>query len=174
MNKEKIGPEEYIAQWKARLAREKEVRRDGTTSVVIFRLAANWLALPTAVFREVIEPRVIRKIPHRSNDFLLGLVNVRGRLHLCVHLPNLLKLPMEVSKTSNRAAFARMVVIEKQGSAWVFPVDEIHSLFRFSTQDLVPFSDTQKTSRGILEWQGKTVDLLDENLLFQKIDGSLE
>src|ERR1044071_5337340 len=85
-------PEDYITQWKARLAREKAERRDGKTPVVLFRIEGNWFGLTTQIFREIVESRVIRRIPHRTNPILLGLVNVRGVLHLCINLAALLKL----------------------------------------------------------------------------------
>jgi chemotaxis-related protein WspD len=175
MNQQK--PEEYIAQWELRLAREKAERKGGKTSIVLFRLGEQWLAFPTAYFREVVEPKTIRRIPHRTNDVLLGLVNIRGTLHLCVHLGRLLNLDTESCGTPSpisRATYARMVVIQKDGTAWAFRVDEIYSLHRIEGTDVIPLLNEEKASRGILEWQGRTVDLLDENLLFQKLARTVE
>jgi chemotaxis-related protein WspD len=169
--------DDYITQWRARLAREKAERRDGKISVVLFRLERNWFALTTQTFREIVEPRTIRRIPHRTNPILLGMVNVRGTLHLCVDLAALFKLaPQETpdQPMQNLRAFRRMGVIEKEGNAWAFHIDQIHSLYRVSASDLIPFSDPEKVTRGIIEWQGKTVDFLDENLLFEKLLRSLE
>jgi chemotaxis-related protein WspD len=170
-------PEDYITQWKARLAREKAERRDGKTSVVLFRVGQNWFALATQIFREIAEPKVVRRIPHRTNSVLLGLVNVRGALHLCVNLQALLKIDaqqMPDPSGQKLSAFRRMVVIEKEANAWAFHVDQIHSLYRASNSDVIAFSDPEKVSRGIIEWQGKTVDLIDENLLFERLARSLE
>jgi len=169
--------DDYFTQWRARLAREKAERRDGKTSVVLFRIEQNWFALSTQVFREIVEPRTVRRIPHRSNSILMGLVNVRGTLHLCVNLSALFRLSAQEAPNipgQNLCAFRRLAVIEKDGDAWAFGVDQIHSLYRISTSDLIPFSDAEKSTRGIMEWQGKTVNVIDENLLFQKLFRSLE
>ena len=169
--------EDYITQWKARFAREKAERHDGKTSVVLFRMGRNWFGLATQIFREIAEPRPVRRIPHRTNSVLLGLMNVRGALHLCVNFQTLLKLDpqqMPEQTVQNLSAFRRIVVIEKEGNAWAFQVDQIHSLYRVSASDVVAFSDPEKISRGIIEWQGKTVDLIDENLLFERLARSLE
>ena len=175
MNPQK--PEEYIAQWETRLAREKAQRRDGKTPVVLFRLGENWLALATLLVREVTEPRIVRRIPHRTNEYLLGLVNVRGILRLCIHLGHLLKLETEECHAPNviqRQTYPRMLVIQKAEEAWAFSADEIHSLYRISNADMIRLRDEEKCSKGIIEWQGKTVNVLDENLLFPALARTAE
>src|ERR671919_158923 len=82
----------YIKEWSARLAREKEARQKNTFSAVLVRFGKTRLALPALIVREIVELRKVHKIPHRTNDFLHGIVNIRGRLHLCVDLRTLLGL----------------------------------------------------------------------------------
>src|SRR5690348_9868339 len=48
-------PPGYSAQWTELLARPKLPRVTGTKSVVIFRIGAEWLALPAPAFQEVAE-----------------------------------------------------------------------------------------------------------------------
>jgi chemotaxis-related protein WspD len=175
-------PDDYLSEWTAILAREKEAPRKHTYSALLLKIADRLIALSTNVFREVVEIRQVHTIPHRSNNLLLGLVNIRGTLHLCVNLANLFHLSSpEASTTSGSAqasglirAYRRMVVVEKDGAPWAFAVDEVLSIHRFSPDDIVPLPDPEKASRGIVEWEGKTFDVLDENLFFKKLEQCLE
>ena len=67
-----------------------------------------------------------------------------------------------------------MIVVEKDARPWVFAVDEIFSLQRFPQEEIVPMPDQERATRGIIEWEGNTFDVLDENLFFQRLEGSLE
>src|SRR5262245_26428248 len=44
-------------------------------SVVIFRVANEWLALPTSVVTEVADPRPVHALPHRTGGIVLGVTN---------------------------------------------------------------------------------------------------
>jgi chemotaxis-related protein WspD len=168
-------PDDYIFEWTAVLAREKETPRANTFSALLFRIGGSWLALPTSIFREVVEVRMVHKIPHRSNQKLLGLVNIRGTLHLCADLQNLLKLSADApSQTKSERAYPRMVVVENENKTWAFTVDEILSLQRFAPEEIVPLPDVEKSTRGIVEWEGATFDVLDENLFFKRLEQILE
>ena len=175
-------PADYLSEWTAVLAREKETPRNHTYSALLFRISDHHAALSTNVFREIVDIRRVHTIPHRSNDLLLGLVNIRGTLQLCVNLTNLFHLSGEETPSSElkpkpdgmNRAYRRMVVVEKDGSPWAFAVDEILSLQRFSPGEIVPLPDPEKASKGIVEWDGKTFDVLDEDLLFKKLAQCLE
>jgi chemotaxis-related protein WspD len=169
-------PADYLSEWTMVLAREKEAPRSNTYSAVLFRIADHLAALSTRAFREVVEIRKVHTIPHRNNALLVGLVNIRGALQLCVNLKNLFHLQGDQATTNvkNDRAYRRMVVVEKDSNAWAFAVDEILSLQRFSLDEIVPLPDPEKASRGIVQWNGKTFDVLDEDLLFKKLAECLE
>jgi chemotaxis-related protein WspD len=95
------APEGYLAEWTQWLASSEELARHeaGETlaesdrdrvGVLIFRLGREWLAFRTQTVAEVTVPRPVHRIPHRSNATLIGLVNLRGQLQLCVSLHGLL------------------------------------------------------------------------------------
>ena len=163
----------YIQEWSARLAREKEARQKNTFSAVLVRFGNNRLALPALIVREIVELRQVHRIPHRTSNFLRGIANIRGRLLLCVDLRTMLGLE-PADETKRGRYYSRMVVVEKDGKAWVFAVDEVISLHRFPPHQIISLADNARSSRGILEWQGTTYDVLDENLFFQKLEQGLE
>ena len=72
--------------------RKTRIQRQIRSRCCIFRLGREWLALPTHVCQEMAEMRPIHTLPHRSGPVLLGLVNIRGSIRLCVSLRELLGL----------------------------------------------------------------------------------
>ncbi|MGA7813893.1 chemotaxis protein CheW, partial [Caballeronia sp.] len=63
-----------------------------THSALVFRIADEWLALPTTALRQVDDIRPIHSLPHRRNRVVLGLVNIRGELTVAASLGELLHL----------------------------------------------------------------------------------
>jgi chemotaxis-related protein WspD len=177
---ERSPPEDYLQEWTRLLADERSEEIKEQVSVMVFRLGDEWLALATKLFREVAEPSVIHRIPHRSNKVLLGLVNIRGGLQLCISLRELLGIP-EV--TDNQCASkpgvrGRLAVVEKAGAGWVFPVEEIMGLQRFSAQDLqnLPVTVAKASasfSKGIFICQNRTIGFLDDELVFYHLKRSV-
>jgi chemotaxis-related protein WspD len=185
---ERTTPELYRHEWTQLLAESRvdknpqmpsyAVPTTEVLTVVIFRLQREWLALPAQVFKETTPPSVIHTLPHRHNQILRGLINIRGELLLCVSLSHLLNI-----ESSDRlpiispVVYSRMMVIEKTGNAWVFPVDELYGLYRFHHREL---RDTSKNltqvsqiyTQGLFTWQPansqilQTVSYLDDELLF--------
>ena len=170
---ERAGPEGYLEEWTAVLAKEEVARAVGEESVVLFRLGREWLGLSTQVFSEVIEDRVVHRLPHRSDEVFRGLVNVRGEIRLCINLAALLGLAAEDGQDQqvSHIAYGRMIVAEYAGQSWVFAVDEVHGIHRYHADELgeLPVTIAGATAtyaRGLCEWQGRNVGCLDDDLLF--------
>lgn len=166
---------DYLAEQTRRYAQAKSVTRPGAQSVVVFRLGAEWLALPTALFSEIAPLRPIHSLPHRRDRIVTGVANVRGELLVCVSLGAALGLG---TADASPAAGARLAVIAREGDRFVFVADEIAGLRRFDEDQLTPAPATlahaQATyTRGLLEWQGRAVGILDDQLLFYTLNHSL-
>lgn len=169
-------PEDYMRQWTEHLSKEREIEATDLISVVIFRIEQEWLAIRTQIIKEITELRVIHSIPHRSSLILLGLVNIHGKIQLCVSLKNLLGLNEEENHKENRErkTFKRMMVLEWEGENWGSPVDEVQGVHRFQTSELRNVPETvAKTSisftKGIIEYQDNNVGYLDHELIFSSL-----
>jgi len=165
-------PETYLATNARHYAQAKAVARPGARSVVIFRLATEWLALPTAVFREIATARPVHSLPHRRDRVVTGVANIRGELLVCVSLAAALGIERAA------APDARLAVMSREGARFVFPADEIAGLHRFDDADLSPVPATlahaqAAYTRGILTWQGRPVGVLDDELLCYTLNRSL-
>jgi chemotaxis-related protein WspD len=171
-------PDAYRREWTEHFSASKKQTAAGRISVVVFRIGAEWLALPTGVFQEVAEWRPIHSLPHRRQGIVLGLANVRGGLLICVSLGRLLGLESEGSVARAPDARGRLVVAEWQGRLLGFPVNEVQGVHRYQPEELreVPATFPRGNpgfSRGLLNWRGASIGCLDEELLFATLNRSL-
>lgn len=175
------APGGYLAEWTRWLAQSEDPdahqaeqamagdERD-RVGVLIFRLGQEWLAFRTQTVAEVTLPRPVHRIPHRSSEVLIGLVNLRGQLQLCISLSGLLGVgsPPGTSQSpthdSSRAKAAeaeagvksgaghepaaapgsRLVVLRdrERSEIWVFPADEVLGVHRLARSQMRSVSST--------------------------------
>jgi len=167
-------PEGYLEEWTERLARPEVLAESDIRSLLIFRLGAEWLALPTECLAEVTMPQPIHSIPHRSNASLLGLANIRGQIRLCVSLHEVLGVAGEAQPTPDSAS-ARMVIVHDRGEQWVFLVEQVERAIRLGSSRLRPAPSTLRTgvhhTRAVFEWSGRTVGELDHARVLESLRG---
>jgi chemotaxis-related protein WspD len=177
---DRLVPEDYLREWTTHVAARKKVAEAGTKSLVIFRFATEWLALPTDTLQEVVDRCVVRTVPHHRGGILSGLANVRGELLLCVSLGILLGLEKadRVHRTEKRTSDGRLLICNRKGDRVAFRVDEVHGLHRYHPRELrdVPATLSKAAGAyivGLLPWRDRTVGCLDEELLFYALNKGL-
>ncbi|BCP55749.1 chew domain protein [Kaistia sp. 32K] len=176
-------PPEYRAEWALHFASEKAIEsevEEERAAAVIFRIGEEWLALSTAVFEEVAEPRRVHTLPHRRNGVVRGIVNVRGELLVCISFATLLGIDKDVAveRRDRSLHFERMVVIGRANGRIAFSVHEVHGIHRYERSALSPVPGTvgqavSSFTTAVLNWQGRTVGLLDEIRLLDAIDRNI-
>jgi len=164
-------PAGYLEQWAVQLAAPPRHEEVDTLSTVLFRLAGEPLALPTAAFVEAVEMRPTHRVPHRSGAVLLGVVNIRGELQLCVSLAALLNLQSMAEQPPSRP---RLAVVERDGARWVFPVDELLGVHRVPRRALAAppatiAHDAAALTAALFDHDGARVALLDADQLFARL-----
>ncbi len=176
-------PDGHVDERTEYFAQKKQSHGQDRRSLTIFRIGVEWLALPTSTLVEVVDLRPIHTLPHHKGSVLIGLVNVRGELLICVSLGKLLGLgqaaglPQESTQTL-QTLYSRLLVIQGDGGRLVFPVDEIHGVERCDREELqeVPVTVAKATatySTAIWPWRGHAVGCLDEQLLMYTLNRSL-
>jgi chemotaxis-related protein WspD len=173
-------PASYLDEWTERLIAPIEETASNVQSVLIFRLCEEWLALRVQVLLEVTNPRPIHCIPHRAG-LLAGLVNIRGELHLCVHLAQLLGLKAQGNgrpPPDGPGGLPRMIVVESEGGRWVFPADEVDQVYRFAPDELTGAPATLARSAGrltraVLAWRERSIGYLDDGQLFRVLQARI-
>lgn len=174
---ERSVSQSYRQEWAIHFARPKASPTPGAISVVLFRIGSEWLALPTSAFQEVAEKRKVHSIPHRRKNTLLGLVNVRGELVVCVSLASVLGIKHSKTSDGSRSIYERLLVASWNSQRVVFPVDEVHGVLRFEPDQLrEPPATLSKSgtsyTRGVLPWQNCLAMCLDAELLFPALSAS--
>src|SRR5260221_4852782 len=153
-------PPDYLDEWAAHIAGPKQLVARGTSSAVVFRVGAEWLAVPTAVCHEVSAHKPIHTIPHRRNGIVLGLVNIRGDLVLCVSLSAVLGVAEQPYHQPERRRLSRerLLLFEHDGQRLACPVTDMHGVHRYHPDDLqeappTVAKGTAVYTRAILPWQ---------------------
>ena len=65
--------------------------------VLVFGAGGEWFAIDAVAVRTVAPMTTVRRLPHRADPALLGLVSVRGELMPCLSLATLLGIPAAVA-----------------------------------------------------------------------------
>ena len=176
-------PPGYLDAWRAILEEPEEAIEADSASLLVFRLATEWLALPATILVEVTPVRMIHAVPHRAGTPLAGLVNIRGELQLCLSLHALLGLPggprlpplAGAGPDAVADAVPRLLVVERSAARpadrWVIGVDEVAGVQRVPRSTLRPVPATvgqaaARCSAALFAWRDRDVAVLDEERLF--------
>lgn len=169
-----------VAEHTRHVGRPKAVDEQGPATVLIFRIAAEWLALPMSVVKEVTEVRPIHSLPHRRGGPLAGVANIRGELLVCISLRRLLSLEQDgaPAPVAGHIVHQRLLVLAKGEARAVCPVDEVHGIERVHTWELQDLPATvakaaAKHTTAVIMWRDHSVGFLDEQLLFYALQRSL-
>jgi chemotaxis-related protein WspD len=173
-------PAGYLAEWTSHFSQPKPAADVETRSIVIFRIGAEWLALPASVVVEVANRLPVHSLPHRQGGAVLGLANVRGELLICVSLGRVVGVdPSAASGRERRSrVYPRLLVIRRDAVRVVCPVDEVHGVHHVHTRELKTAPTTVANATGtystaLLSWGDRSVGILDGELVFHSIKRSL-
>ncbi|MFA7159436.1 MAG: chemotaxis protein CheW [Kiritimatiellia bacterium] len=172
-------PEDYLGDLTRMVARQETQESGAHKAAMVFRLGAEWLALPAAAFLEINRPRPIRRVPHRSNAIFLGLVSIRGDIQLCFSAAGLLGIEDAGSNAAQpQAHLRRFCVTGMNGRKWVFPADEVCGLCDYEDAAIQPVPVTvaramQTYTSGIITIGSRQAGIINEELFFGAFDRSL-
>lgn len=149
-----------------------------TRSLLMFRLGEEWLGIATRCLVEVAPLQPVHSLPHQRSRALLGVANVRGALVACLSLVELLGLDTSGGLVPGGRVMPRMLIIAAQGGSVVVPVDEVDGIHAIDENALKAASvSTQQANarytRGVLQWKGRSLRLLDEEQLLSAVTRSL-
>jgi chemotaxis-related protein WspD len=159
---------DYLKEWTAFIAEEREDFLESSDSVIVFRLETELFAFPASIFLEIEEAKDIHKIPHKTDGIFLGLANIKGELQLCFSLKEFLGI--EKSGASAESHKNRFLVILRDDCSWVFPADEVLGIYKYETKDVQNIPATVSKAganytKNVFKLEGKTIGLLDDELI---------
>lgn len=168
-----LAPEQRLQSNSADAYREVKTR-----SILVFRLGEEWLGLPTRCLVEVAPRQPIHSLPHQRSRALLGVANVRGALVACLSLVELLGLDSTPMANQPARIVPRMLIVAAQGGPVVVPVDEVDGIHAMEQSELDAASVSghqanAQYTRGVLQWKGRSLRLLDEDQVLSAVTRSL-
>lgn len=175
-------PEGYRNEWTSILSKEKKAQQINVSSAFVFRAGNEWLALPSKLIQEVVNMGPIHSIPNINNKVLRGLVNIHGRLQICVSIGRVLGLK-KLGKTAEQldpdyVSPERLVVVLQKNQLVAFPVSEVKGTVRYTPEMLIDLPVTISGSKavytmGIINLDGKDIGLLKDKPLFKTLTKDL-
>jgi chemotaxis-related protein WspD len=121
---------EYIAELTQFVAEPAASRSVPDQSVVLFTVASEGFALPTACVVELTDTGRPRPVPHRDNAVFRGLVKIRGQLELCISLRGLLGIVAPDTHTGERLP---VLVVALEGERWAWLIDSVSGVYRYQS-----------------------------------------
>lgn len=168
-------PPGHTNRWTEHFAAPRVDEGASTRSCVICDVGGELFALSTDLLEEATELRTIHSLPHRSGA-LLGVVNVRGAVTICVSLARLLGLneTAPVHSASGKIGRRRLLVLRHASGRIAMPVEEVLGTHRFRPGEIGPLPATlaQTSNRftsGLLRWKDRLAGYLDVDRIVEAV-----
>jgi len=171
---EKEAPKDYLQTWTQQISQEKKVVHGEDSGALLLKLGDEYLAWSVLSCLSVLPAHPVHAIPHRSHPVLKGLAAITGKLTPCFSLARL--LGMEDTLPIHQQ---QLILMGEEDQVSGMLVEHIETYIRFH-QDSIKIlpsnlSQTgQSYSRGLLDWQGQCVPLLDETLVMSGFERCMQ
>jgi chemotaxis-related protein WspD len=127
-------------------AAAREVEDAASASCFVFRLGAEWLAIPMALLDEVVASRPTHSLPHRRGNVKISVLSVRGDILVHVSLAGLLGIADDhaapASASAHGRSASRVVVLADARGRLAISVDEVMGIHRYDPVVLRPVPAT--------------------------------
>jgi len=179
-------PQEAAAEWAERYAEPIKYTQKHGTSITLFRIGTEWLAIPTKSIRSIGDPVATRRIPHRNHPALRGLASLTGEIEMVVSLQGLLGLAQKSDEETvqhdapqHGRAIVRMIRVNGASGPFAFEVDEVSGTHRYQEGKLEPVPSTLEMAllhyvSGTLAVDGRRVGVLDLGLVSYSVEQALK
>jgi len=163
---------DYLQEWSDNLAQKPAEEHQDEQSAIVFKLGSEVYAMSTSILNDVTHPRQPHGIPHRSNNVLTGLVNIRGELVLCISLAGLLGLRKQPETDADTT---RMIVAQFDDLTIAFRVDQVDEIMRYANHIIQQPPATLSMHngnyiQGLLAHPDQQIGLLNHHLIHNTIN----
>jgi chemotaxis-related protein WspD len=134
------------------------------------------------MIQEIVNMGPIHSLPNISSKTLRGLVNIHGRLQICVSIGTVLGIEKliktEKERDPNYVSPERLVVVLQEAHLVAFPVSETKGIVRYTPEMVKALPVTVSGSKavytmGVLHLDGKDIGLLKDKPLFKTLTKNL-
>lgn len=160
-------------EWAESLAEPPPVKETGDRQkVFIVRLGAEWFGFPPAMLVATQPDVRPRRLPHRANSMLEGLVNADGRVIVCLALEK----AFEVLPGDGGDDAPRLLIF--QSGTWTFAARarQVLGIGEVNLDRMQPLAESAsenllKSARGLVVHDGRAMVCLDEEMLVKQLTG---
>lgn len=152
----------------SRVSRAEREDSEQFKQLVSFRIGQEEFGVDILVVQEIIRLPTITPLPN-SQRFILGMINLRGKIIPVIDLRRRLKIRGGKSSVSDRKA--RVLIVEMQSSVTGFIVDSVSEVMRIPANEIEPTPHLVVSNidseyiKGVIKLPNRLVILLD----FQQI-----
>lgn len=174
-------PDSYRNILTSQLAENNEPEPTDIKTAFVFRAGSEWLAITAKLIQEVVDMGIIHTLPHISTNVLRGIVNIRGKLEICVSIGGVLGIERQEKNEhpTNYVAPERLVVAKHLDHVITFPVSEVLGNVRYRPEMLRELPVTVSGSKavytkGILCIGNRDIGFLKDTPLFKTLTKDLK
>jgi len=154
-------PQEVLEQRALELSQERPEAQQEALKVLLFRIGREHAGLSAEYVREVVRPQNPPARVPGTPDFVLGLVNLRGRIVACLDVGQFLGIK---SRFAHSLPF--MVVITYEDLEMGIAVDEVSAVMDVPTSEIEPPSSALSAERarfikGVFYVRKRPLSLID-------------
>jgi chemotaxis-related protein WspD len=165
------------ASWTAHFAEPLAAAAAETEPLFVFRIGADWLAMPAPLVVEVAPERTVHSLPHRRRGAVLGVVNVHGALVMCLSIGGVIGLDTVAAATPRAFVRDRMLLVRHGDLFAACPIDEVSGIHHVEPAALVETPSAAGGARSCItrvwSWRHGTVGVLDDGLFGQALRRSV-
>lgn len=170
---ERQPPAGYVVQWQNEIRHQQNLTDKGIASGMMFRIMDEWYTISSDSIVEIADQRTIHRVPHNTNKYITGIVNIGGEVNICFSLAKLLGSG-DAGEENN--VYHRLIVIKSDDQRFIFPVSEVLGIMKYKEDTIIPPPSTldkvRKTYvRGVYKYKDIQVGILDIDTICRALEG---
>ncbi len=135
-------------------------KEDASLNIATFSVGNTFFGINILDIQEINKSMNITRIP-RSDDFIQGILNLRGKIVTIINLGKKLGLPL-----AGKNAATKNIIVASEGEHIGFMVDEIREVIQTKASDIGTVPPNmggikEKYFKGVLETKNKLIGILD-------------
>lgn len=177
---DRAAPSGYLKEWRKGLAARKPIFKKESRSILVFRVADEWFAIPAGCLHEITDKKTVHKIPGNNKAGIVGVVNVGGEIRVCYSLESVLGVRFQDSKNKkgSNSEIARFIVAFIGGNYYVFGAQHISGMVLYHDDDIFPVPSTlaydgANLLLGVIKHSTNKVAVLDVDKFQSVLEGIL-
>lgn len=132
--------------------------------IIVFRLEKDYYAISTEFVEEIIRDITVTKVPN-SDEWIEGLINLRGNVVTLVNLAKLLERDIKL-------CYNDVIIINNDEEKLGIMVENVEEVINISEEDIQNINENENHGIvGIIESSDKIVNIINIESLLVKNEG---